>query len=287
MFDKLVGNEEIKKLLKEALETNNVSHSYMFSGISGIGKKLFAIEFAKEIMCLENHECNNTCDSCIKFNAESNPDFSIVIPDGNSIKVNQIRSLQEDIAKKPIISNKKVYIIENADLMSEESQNCLLKTLEEPPEYANIILIVSNESRMLPTIKSRCVILKFSKINNQDLLKSASNLTEEQVELLDGSFEKLPELEAKTEEYESVKRIVDTLKNKELVDVLNNSDVLYNGKDVIGELLDFLNIVFMKNGLIEPIEIVEKTKTKLKYNNNYEMCIDNLLMKCYKAIHKI
>ena len=166
LFENIVGNNKIKESLKNAVKSNNVSHSYLFIGKAGVGKKIFAKDLAKKVMCLGNSilEFDN-CDSCIKFDANSNPDFSIIVPDGKSIKIEQIRDLQAKILEKPISSNKKVYIIDNADTMTEESQNCLLKTLEEPPEYAMIILIASNENRMLQTIKSRCVIIRFERLN--------------------------------------------------------------------------------------------------------------------------
>ena len=139
MFKNIVGNEKVKEYLKTSIETKNISHSYMFVGKSGIGKKLFAKEFAKTIMCVEREnnkkieECEN-CESCIKFEKGSNPDYIEIFPEGKTLKIDQIRKMQEKIVEKPIISNKKVYVIDDADLMNEESQNCLLKTLEEPPE---------------------------------------------------------------------------------------------------------------------------------------------------------
>lgn len=286
MFNKLIGNDELKRYFENSIKTNNISHSYMFTGATGVGKKQFAIEFAKYNLCLEDGNCEDKCDSCIKFNGNNNPDFSIIKPDGNTIKINQIREMQEDIAKKPIVSDKKVYIIDDADKMSEESQNCLLKTLEEPPEYAIIILIVANESRMLATIKSRCVILKFKKISNEEIKKIVPNLTEEQIEILDGSLEKLENIQEKTEQFQQIENIVQKIKTGSLVDALNSADVLYNSKENINELLDFLNILFFKNGMYEIVEIVEETKNKFRYNNNYEMCIDNLLIKSFKKYNK-
>ena len=100
MFDKLIGNIELKTYFKNSINTNNVSHSYMFTGVSGVGKKQFAIEFSKYNLCLEDGKCGDKCDSCIKFNGNNNPDFSIIKPEGNTIKISQIRQMQEDIAKK-------------------------------------------------------------------------------------------------------------------------------------------------------------------------------------------
>ena len=161
-FNEIIGNSKIKQDLQEAIDNNTISHSYMFVGIDGIGKRLIAKEFARKILCLNKQDKNcNTCDSCIKFNSSNNPDYLEIYPDGNSIKIAQVRQMQEKVYQKPIVSNKKVFIIEDSEKMTEEAQNALLKTLEEPPEYMVIILITSNENKLLNTVKSRCIRINF------------------------------------------------------------------------------------------------------------------------------
>ena len=164
MFENIFGNNSIKKVLEQSIYSNKVSHSYLMIGISGIGKKMIATEFAKGILCLSENKSCNYCKSCIEFDGNNNPDFFCIEPEGSSIKIGQIRELQKRIQEKPIISEKKVYIIDQADLMTKEAQNCLLKTLEEPPEFATIILVGTNENAFLTTIKSRCMILHFNPI---------------------------------------------------------------------------------------------------------------------------
>ena len=105
---------------------------------------------------------NDNCSSCVKFNSSNNPDFVLIEQDGNSIKIAQIREMQENVYTKPIVSRKKVFIINDSDKMTEEAQNSLLKTLEEPPEYIIIILITANENKLLNTIKSRCLKISFN-----------------------------------------------------------------------------------------------------------------------------
>ena len=164
MFDGIIGNNSIKQELEQIIKLNKLSHSYLFVGTEGIGKKQIAKEFAKMILCLGEEKYCNSCKSCLEFDTNNNPDFTLIEPDGASIKIEQIRQMQRKIIEAPIISNKKVYIIDNADLMTKEAQNCLLKTLEEPPEFVTIILIGSKESEFLSTIKSRCMIIKFQNI---------------------------------------------------------------------------------------------------------------------------
>ena len=131
-----------KTILKKALELNKTSHSYLFWGTEGIGKKLIAKEVAKRILCLEKNMQDCKCKSCIEFDSDNNPDFQLIEATDGKIKIDQIREMQRKIAEKPIISSQKVYLIDDADTMTVEAQNCLLKTLEEPPEYITIILIL-------------------------------------------------------------------------------------------------------------------------------------------------
>ena len=153
-FEQIIGNSKIKETLQSIIQKNNILHGYMFIGTEGIGKKLVATEFAKMILCTEktNKPCNH-CKSCIEFEGKNNPDFKMIEPDGNSIKIEQIRLINSKIIEKPITSSRKVYIINDSQKMTVDAQNCLLKTLEEPPEYATLILICDNEEQMLNTIK--------------------------------------------------------------------------------------------------------------------------------------
>lgn len=169
IFKDIVGNEKNKELLKNIISTNNIAHSYMFVGKDSIGKLLFAKEFAKAILCLSQEKPCNKCKSCIEFETYNNPDFSILKPESNSIKIDEIRELTKKVYEKPVVSTRKVYIINDSECMTKEAQNSLLKTLEEPPEYVTIILITSNENLFLPTIKSRCIKVTFNKLTNEEL----------------------------------------------------------------------------------------------------------------------
>ena len=286
MFENILGNEGIKQSILQSIKSGNISHSYLFVGKSGIGKKLFAREIAKKVMCLGD----KTCESCIKFDANSNPDFTMVVPDGKSIKIEQIRNLQSKIIEKPIISKKKVYIIDEAEVMSQESQNCLLKTLEEPPEYAMIILITSNESRILQTIKSRCVIIKFEDLKKEDIKKAINIQDEELIKLCDGSLEKADKIQEKKEIYYKLKELVNYFEKGTMIDVLNNAEILYSSKEDIFSLLDFLNIIFFEKckkdiRCEKAISIIEKTKKKIISNNNFDMSIDYMLMHIWEECY--
>lgn len=288
MFEKLVGNEKVKEYLNSTIENKNISHSFIFVGKPGIGKKQFAHQYAEMIMCLQDGKCDGNsvkCDSCIKFEGNANPDYAEITPDGKTLKIEQIRNLQARIIEKPITSRRKVYVIDDADLMSEESQNCLLKTLEEPPEYAVIILIVSNESRILPTIKSRCVIIKFQPLTSKEIKQVKPELSDDLIQLLEGSLLNAENIEQKKEQYAQLSNLVNVLENKQLVEVFNSADLLYKGKDDIITLLEYLNLIFFSRNEINAIPIIEKTKKKILANNNYDMTIDYCLMNIWDELH--
>ena len=103
MFENILGNDKIKEALKNIIINKNASHSYMFIGVEGIGKKLIATEFSKRLLCNNEKIDCNSCKSCIEFDSKNHPDFLIIEPDGNLIKIEQIRNMQKKIQEKPII----------------------------------------------------------------------------------------------------------------------------------------------------------------------------------------
>lgn len=131
--------------------------------------------------------------------------------------------MQEKVYEKPINGERKVYILNDAEKMTQEAQNCLLKTLEEPPAYAVIILITSNEAALLLTIKSRCLKIPFEKISNEELKKyllekGEQNISEELLQLYDGSIGKALNLKEKKEEYEGVIDLVKGIESSDYID---------------------------------------------------------------------
>lgn len=296
MFENIIGNTNIKTVLEKSIKQNKLSHSYLFVGIQGIGKKMIATEFAKMILCLDDNKYCNHCKSCIEFDTNNNPDFVLISPDGNNIKIEQIRDIQKRIQEKPIISEKKVYIIDNADLMTTEAQNCLLKTLEEPPEFAVIVLIGSNSNTFLPTIKSRCTIMNFNKISDEEMTKylrekcDVKNIDQNMLYMYQGSIGKALELKEKQEEYKNIENIINNINRYDLIDFINNAEILYKSKEEINDILDYINVILFNKAKDEYlytncIQIVENTKKRLKQNANYDMSIDNMLFNIWEEIN--
>ena len=278
-FEELIGNDRVKEMLINSIKTNKVTHSYLFLGPSGVGKTLFAKEFAKLIL----NDINLT-------------DLEIIESEEGKIKIEQVRNLQGKILEKPIVSSKKIYIIKEADTMTKEAQNCLLKTLEEPPEYTVLILIATSESLILPTIKSRCMKINFDSIEKQKLKeyleKQNINTTETLLDISQGSIEKALKLYKDNEVFMQVEEIFSNIEGRNLLDVLNKVDALYD-KEKIGDILEYINIIFYKKAVqyagtsrgakyFEYMQEVENAKNNLKFNCNYDMTIDNLLYKIWE-----
>lgn len=293
-FNNIIGNEKVKELLNKSIEQNNILHSYLFLGIEGIGKSLFAKQFAKMILCQNDIKPCNKCKSCIEFENNNNPDFTIINNDEKVIKIDQIREMNKKITEKPITSNKKVYIINNSDTMTKEAQNSLLKTLEEPPEYAVIILIASNENKLLNTIRSRTIKINFNKLKYEELLEYASknNIETLKTNMLlfaDGSIEKVLKIKENEETYLQIENLINNLDKKNLIYILNNSEVLYKAKEEIYDILEYINILLLNTKEIEKInciKYVEEAKRRLSSSSNYDMTIDNLLIKIWEEINE-
>ena len=303
-FNEILGNNKIKQDLQEIIDNNTISHSYMFVGIDGIGKKLIAKEYARKILCLnkQNQNCA-TCDSCIKFNSGNNPDFLEIFPDGNSIKIAQMREMQEKVYQKPIVSDKKVFIIDQVEKMTEEAQNSLLKTLEEPPEYMVIILITSNENKLLNTVKSRCIRINFTGLSKQDITKYAEahqiNIASQNLlEMCGGSIGKLEKINENIDDYNSLELATNKLidgKLKNVVEEMNCFNILYESKEIIQDLLDYMTVLIYlhiskekdyRQKFLNTIKLIDETKQRLNSNTNYDMSIDNLLFKIWEEFNE-
>lgn len=275
MFEDILGNDDVKKYLTNCIENKNFSHSYIFSGIKGVGKYTFAKDFAKCI--LEDPMMQ---------------DYYELEHDGKSIKVAQIRELQNVINIKPTFSEKSVYIIDDADLMTTEAQNSLLKTLEEPPEYAVIILIVHNERSVLSTVKSRCVNIKFNKLSDKDIkkyfLKNDLNFEDKNInvfKVLDGSLNDIDFIRDDYDELLKLTVFVTNLKKNKVINFFQDASVFYDNHDKIIRLLEYLNMLLFENSYFQLIEIVEKTKNKILMNNNFEMCIDYMILNFIEELY--
>lgn len=167
MSDFILGNEKIRHHLRESIIKRSISHAYILAGDKGIGKSKIAREFAMELICDKNTGCGE-CPACRQFLAGAYPDFFYMDAEGKeSIGIDRIReNIVNDVSIRPYHGKVKIYIIDEADKMTVGAQNALLKTIEEPPEYVVILLLVRNMSILLETIRSRCIKLLLSAVSN-------------------------------------------------------------------------------------------------------------------------
>ncbi|MCI8775389.1 MAG: DNA polymerase III subunit [Lachnospiraceae bacterium] len=173
-FTNIIGQEQLKEHLQNAIAMNKVSHAYIINGERSSGKEFVAKVFAAALQCERGGtEPCGECHSCIQAKSGNQPDIIFVSHDKpNSIGVEDIRAqINNDIGIKPYSSPRKVYIMNEGEKMTVQAQNALLKTLEEPPEYAVILILTANVDSLLPTILSRCVVLNMKPVPDHKVKK--------------------------------------------------------------------------------------------------------------------
>lgn len=164
----------VLKMIKNSIQKHRVAHAYLLEGIRGTGKKEIALLYTKALFCespMNGYNPCEACSNCKRINHGNHPDVHIVEPDGQSIKVDQIRNLQAEFSKKGVESLKKVYILVHADKMSVSASNSLLKFLEEPSSQTTAFLLTEQPQKILPTILSRCQVLTFQPLSPHAMVK--------------------------------------------------------------------------------------------------------------------
>nr|MBI3612824.1 DNA polymerase III subunit delta' [Nitrospirota bacterium] len=169
-FNQLIGHDRPKAILKASILHDRVAHAYLFHGEEGIGKKLAAILFAQTVNCEtpygdQGPDACGVCRSCLQIEARTHPDFLLIEPDRElanpQIKIEQVRQLEEQIVYRPLVSPWKVYLIDDADRLTQGAANALLKTLEEPAAHSLFLLVSSRPSALPTTVRSRCQRIRF------------------------------------------------------------------------------------------------------------------------------
>jgi DNA polymerase-3 subunit delta' len=188
MFDQLTGNSRVKSILKRMLTTGRLPGALLFTGEEGIGKKLFALELARALNCRtpKDHEACGVCSGCtriIKLNypqredAEEwtqiiwtdHPDVGLVVAPKRVLRVEQMRQIEKEANFRPFEGKARVFLIDEADKLNDASANALLKVLEEPPKTSHLILITARPAMLLPTILSRCQMIRFSPLTPDEI----------------------------------------------------------------------------------------------------------------------
>ena len=318
-FTQVLGHKSTIENLQNAIKKGQVSHSYLFEGEESIGKRMVALSFAKTLLCKKQglQPCNN-CNSCLKFDNFNHPDFELIEPEKDKIKRDEIKNIIDNINIAPLESPRRIFIIDNSDKIGVEGQNALLKTLEEPPSYINIILITSNINKLIPTILSRCERIKFYPVETKkigEFLVSKYDKTIEEASFIShftkgsvGRAITLSETPEFFEMREEVLNIIDSIIKGDKFKAFSSMDFFLNNKEDYEEILDiiiywFRDLIlykelgntellvnkdktsllssqsFLKEGQINDIiNRTMDTKKDIKRNINYQLAIETMLL---------
>jgi DNA polymerase-3 subunit delta' len=171
MFSQVIGQERPKRFLKQVMACDRVPHAYLFTGMPGVGKTTTARALAMALNCLDarDREGCGQCPQCRRFMGGNYPDFTVMEPDGRSIKIDQIRDLNRMIAFAPVAGQYRVCVIRGAETMTAEAGNAFLKTLEEPSPGNIFVLCATEPLDLLPTIVSRCQKVSFQPLAAEEI----------------------------------------------------------------------------------------------------------------------
>ena len=254
-FEGILGNDMLKEHFKKAIESHRISHAYILTGEEGMGRKSIANAFAMTLLCEKGgSEPCMVCHSCKQVLAGGHPDLIYVThTKPNSIGVDDIREqINDTVMIRPYSSYFKIYIVDEAEKMTVQAQNALLKTIEEPPSYAVIILITTNQDAFLPTILSRCVQLKLKPLKDftvKSYLTEHLNVPERDAEICAafarGNLGKAIYLSSSEEFKELYQQVMQLIRNIGTMDVSALLDSIRSMKEQnfdIGEILDLLQL---------------------------------------------
>lgn len=256
-FDDIIGQEHIKEHLKSSISSGKISHAYLITGEVQAGKEFIANVFAQTLLCenpKDGIEPCGQCHSCIQAITKNHPDIiTVTHSKPNTVSVDDIRTqIVGDVSIKPYSRPYKVYIMNEAEKMSPQAQNALLKTLEEPPEYVVILLLTTSKSMMLPTILSRCVQLDMRPVEDKTVRKylmTELHVPDYQADICvafaRGNIGKARSL-ATSEEFENIKeeaiRVLKYIRNMDVADMVKTVRKLQEYKMNTDDFLDIMTI---------------------------------------------
>lgn len=256
VLDDIVGQKNIVRYIKNSLANKRIAHAYLFCGPDGVGKSIAASVLAMTLNCRARglDPCGK-CPSCIRAQSGNHPDiihFGAKKRSGSrqSISVDDIRDLQGDMQKKPYEDGVKVYIIHDAEKMTEQAQNALLKILEEPPERMVIILLTYNMYAILNTIISRCQVMKFNRAPERDIerylvdkkgapVSQARYIAALSDGIIGNALNFMDDEDLRNTRNEIVE-LSKSMRGSDKIDVLSRVEYFVNNKDKIDKILDIM-----------------------------------------------
>ena len=279
-FEEILGNEMVKDHVKKAIANHKISHAYILTGEAGMGRKSIANAFAMTLLCEKGgSEPCMSCHSCKQVMSGNHPDLIYVTHEKpGSIGVDDVREqINDTIMIRPYSSYYKIYIVDEAEKMTVQAQNALLKTIEEPPSYAVIILITTNQEAFLPTILSRCVQMKLKPLKDftiKSYLTQNLHIAEKDADICAafarGNLGKAIHLASSDEFRELFQKVMVLVKNVGTMDISMLLDCIREMKEQnfdIGEVLDLMQLWYRDVLMFK----VTKDMNLLIFKDEYKM----------------
>ncbi|MCD4689290.1 MAG: DNA polymerase III subunit delta' [Desulfuromonadaceae bacterium] len=316
-FASIIGHDRQKDLLRRALSSDRVPHAYLFEGPEGVGKRLVALALTRAIFCQQGNGCGD-CAACRKVDHHNHPDLHFVEADGNSIKIEQIRTMQKELSYRPLEASKKICVIDNAEKLNLAAGNALLKTLEEPTANTLIILLTAQPDALLSTVRSRCQRLPFARIERKRLMEVLCEqlaIDEKEAHILtslaNGSFKKAlgKDRELYIDGRRDLLKTLTGLSPGSVLPLFNFADKLAQDKEILPEILEIfqafyrdlllyrhgrpeselVNIDLMEKihrvannestpSLLDKLSALNQTRRQLARNVNRQLAVEVLLM---------
>ncbi len=296
-FKDIIGQERIKKHLMEGIKKGNLSHAYIINGETGSGKHLLASALTKALLCenkSEEGDACGKCKSCLQAESNNHPDIRFITHEKASIGVDDIRGqLVNNIAIKPYSSTHKVYIIPDANKMTEQAQNALLKTIEEPPEYTITVLLTENAQNLLPTVSSRCITLNTEPLSQEAIIQyliKKLQMEPEQAKIAagfcQGNVGKAIRFASSEDFLEMKEDILHLLKR---IDSMNIPDMISMIKEMTqrkGKITDYLDLMLLWYRDVLMFKVTKDTNLLL-YCDEYKAISKQASIRSYEDIEKI
>lgn len=317
-FADILGHDRIIEVLRRSLRSGKTAHSYLFEGVPGCGRKKTALALTQALFCtVESDDACGECPSCRKVENGNHPDIHLLspLPDKRDISVDQLREMQRELSLRPYEAPRKVCILDPAERLNVNSSNSLLKTLEEPPGNALIILLTENAGMLLSTVRSRCQLIRFAPLSPEHIqsLLERSGMAPEAATLVapmsGGSLQRARELdnESLVTRREAILSRVSQMNIHQISSVFDASEELSGNREATLELLDML-LSFFRDAVhlgagsrdivnrsvrpaiesiaarrsfprnLELLERINETRRDVQRNANPKLALDHLFM---------
>ncbi len=305
------GQQQIIEQLQQQVRLQRISHAYIFAGPRGVGKSEVALKFAMVLNCLDEAtaskgEVCGKCSNCIRIRGGNHPDILWIAPDGKSIKIDQIRQTQRDIGFKAVDARYKLFIIEQAEALTDQAANSLLKLLEEPINNIVSILLIENYQQLLPTIRSRAQLFSFQPQEPFVMIEASIENGSELIAMLKSIVVEWTE-EIVFRKYSALQRVANQLiKEQEIKDniqllldmlLLWYRDLLdfklgrvegatYKGLNYPeqSDVLKRQSKLFTEDNLINQTEGILEAKKRLDYNANLQLTLEQIIFSQWEGI---